>query len=421
AISEDLFYIVPEKCTECVGFYDEEACAAVCPVDCCIPDPEIPEEEPALIARAREIHPDKEFEEEFPSRFRQKPADAGDGGDGDDGQSEAAPAAAVAAAVAPASSAAEAVGGRVEKVVSQPGQTLSAGNPGADFDGELGLGFDQVFSMVSKRVATTPSRLVGMGLLLASPLLGALDHRTKAAIEKAFGDRRFFSSQRATAINIIQNFILYPALAFLAGAVLGSLVPYTESDKGWIFIGIAVAAAETMARLGNDIFKGVPVAEMKLGASIYGAPMAIVLRPLIGRLLPETRSGWVPVEGYYSNEFEGKRERERRYGEVYTVTEYDRGYHVHFELPRTIPPSGVKAELGIGDEMPDYDLNVAVDGSSISVRGSVVDKTLRTLCSVSSSFPPDFKTEIQLDGALGGFRHRYADKTLEIAVLKQGA
>ena len=102
AISEDLFYIVPEKCTECVGFYDEEACAAVCPVDCCIPDPEIPEEEPALIARAREIHPDKEFEEEFPSRFRQKPADA-DGADA--GQSEAAPATAVAAAVAPASGA----------------------------------------------------------------------------------------------------------------------------------------------------------------------------------------------------------------------------------------------------------------------------------------------------------------------------
>src|SRR5881396_1580164 len=33
AISNDIFYIVPEKCTECVGFYDQEACAKVCPVD----------------------------------------------------------------------------------------------------------------------------------------------------------------------------------------------------------------------------------------------------------------------------------------------------------------------------------------------------------------------------------------------------
>src|SRR6266702_1502755 len=37
AISNDIFYIVPEKCTECVGFYDQEACAKVCPVDCCVP------------------------------------------------------------------------------------------------------------------------------------------------------------------------------------------------------------------------------------------------------------------------------------------------------------------------------------------------------------------------------------------------
>ena len=31
-------YIVPEKCTECKGFHDEPQWAAVCPVDCCIPD-----------------------------------------------------------------------------------------------------------------------------------------------------------------------------------------------------------------------------------------------------------------------------------------------------------------------------------------------------------------------------------------------
>ncbi|MBU6942184.1 YfhL family 4Fe-4S dicluster ferredoxin [Candidatus Karelsulcia muelleri] len=30
------YFIVPEKCTECLGFYDEPQCASVCPVDCCI-------------------------------------------------------------------------------------------------------------------------------------------------------------------------------------------------------------------------------------------------------------------------------------------------------------------------------------------------------------------------------------------------
>jgi ferredoxin len=70
ALKAEIFYIVPEKCTECVGFFDHEACAAVCPVDCCIPDPERPETEAALLQRARELHPDKQFADDAPSRFR---------------------------------------------------------------------------------------------------------------------------------------------------------------------------------------------------------------------------------------------------------------------------------------------------------------------------------------------------------------
>jgi ferredoxin len=74
AISNAIFYIVPDKCTECVGFFDHEACAAVCPVDCCVPDPKIPETEDALIARAKKLHPDQDFGAEFPSRFRKEGA-----------------------------------------------------------------------------------------------------------------------------------------------------------------------------------------------------------------------------------------------------------------------------------------------------------------------------------------------------------
>jgi len=70
AISNDIFYIVPEKCTECVGFFDHEACAAVCPVDCCVPDPKIPEGEALLLERARKLHPETSFGADFPSRFR---------------------------------------------------------------------------------------------------------------------------------------------------------------------------------------------------------------------------------------------------------------------------------------------------------------------------------------------------------------
>jgi ferredoxin len=36
--SNDYFYIVPDKCTECIGSHDEPQCVAVCPVDCIIMD-----------------------------------------------------------------------------------------------------------------------------------------------------------------------------------------------------------------------------------------------------------------------------------------------------------------------------------------------------------------------------------------------
>ena len=72
AISEgdEIYVIDPKLCTECVGFHEYEACQAVCPVECCLPDPARPETEDALITRARQVHPDKTFEDDFPSRFK---------------------------------------------------------------------------------------------------------------------------------------------------------------------------------------------------------------------------------------------------------------------------------------------------------------------------------------------------------------
>lgn len=53
AISEgDTIYVIdPAKCTECKGFYDEQQCASVCPVDACIPDPDHVETEEQLLAK----------------------------------------------------------------------------------------------------------------------------------------------------------------------------------------------------------------------------------------------------------------------------------------------------------------------------------------------------------------------------------
>lgn len=34
-----IFVIDPDRCTECVGHFDESQCTLVCPADCIVPDP----------------------------------------------------------------------------------------------------------------------------------------------------------------------------------------------------------------------------------------------------------------------------------------------------------------------------------------------------------------------------------------------
>ena len=55
-ISDEFYYISPDKCTECKGFHEEPQCAAVCPVDCCVPDPDREETDEVLLARKDRLH-----------------------------------------------------------------------------------------------------------------------------------------------------------------------------------------------------------------------------------------------------------------------------------------------------------------------------------------------------------------------------
>ena len=55
-ISTDVYYIVPNKCTECQGFHEEPQCAAVCPVDCCVPDEMYVETVEELMAKKEKMH-----------------------------------------------------------------------------------------------------------------------------------------------------------------------------------------------------------------------------------------------------------------------------------------------------------------------------------------------------------------------------
>ena len=113
--NDEIYVIDPVLCTECVGFHDYEACAAVCPVDCCVTDPNNVETEDALIGRARTIHSDTDFGDSFESRFRQ--------GEGDSGPVETPtePAVVAAAADRPAANTAAPPAGNPQPSISIPG------------------------------------------------------------------------------------------------------------------------------------------------------------------------------------------------------------------------------------------------------------------------------------------------------------
>jgi len=55
SVGDEIYDINPDLCTECVGHFDESQCAAVCPVDCCVPDPDHKETKEELMAKYKKL------------------------------------------------------------------------------------------------------------------------------------------------------------------------------------------------------------------------------------------------------------------------------------------------------------------------------------------------------------------------------
>ena len=428
-LADGIFYIVPEKCTECVGFYDQEACAAVCPVDCCVPNPEIVESEAVLLARAQELHPEVTFGSEFPSRFRKEEAEAAApaaspaAANGSGGVAESAPVtvalpapAAKPAAPPPASKAApvKAAPASVSKTAPSPAKKSAE----KIFPGELAGSFEQALARLRPQQGNS---MLGVILTAAQPILGALPFSTKLALEQAVGDRRFFNTATATGLNILLNTILYPALLLIMYATaLGGEV-FSQGGNKFIFLGLVLASAETLFRLRESFFQGVPTHQATFRGAFYGLLLAPLIAPFLSKTVSGTspEKGEVPVEGYYSQEFDEKTERARRYGEVYTVEEFGNAYLLRMELPRRVPVSAAKREMGVGDEMPDYDYDLSINNGNFTIKGKVTDPQLRKLAAISPAFPPDFTKQIALKSQTANFKHRYRDKTLEVVLFKR--
>jgi len=52
---ESIYEIHPDRCTECVGHFDEPQCVAVCPVDCILVDPAKPESKEELLEKYKRL------------------------------------------------------------------------------------------------------------------------------------------------------------------------------------------------------------------------------------------------------------------------------------------------------------------------------------------------------------------------------
>ncbi|MCE2679266.1 MAG: YfhL family 4Fe-4S dicluster ferredoxin [Burkholderiales bacterium] len=59
SMGEEIYEIDPNKCTECIGHFNEPQCVVVCPVECIPVDPAHIESQPQLLARFFLLHPDK--------------------------------------------------------------------------------------------------------------------------------------------------------------------------------------------------------------------------------------------------------------------------------------------------------------------------------------------------------------------------
>jgi NAD-dependent dihydropyrimidine dehydrogenase PreA subunit len=416
---DPIFVIDPKLCTECVGFHDYEACAAVCPVDVCITDPNNIESEEALIARARELHPETDFGAAFQSRFRKEagaaPAPAAAAVNG---EAKAAAPAPVQAAVPPkpAATAAKPAPTAPAAKPAAPAPVKPAPRPKKTFPNELPNSFEEVSSQYQTGGALSQGGK--LAAILLQPVLGALPHEAKKKIENAVGNP-LFTAAGSTGLNIVHNMVLYPVICMIIAAVLnGPAVVFSQRINNYVLIGILLAIMDGVWRLRKGIWGLKGTDEMEFPASIYGAPLGVIAAPLLAKYGGMLRDLPIPVEGFYAKGFVDKLERERRYGNVYTLEDRGGAFLLKMEFPRWMPDIGVANRPKLPDELPDYDYDLALQDGQLVVRGKCTDEQVRKISSSVGAFPPEFTTVIPLQERVVGFAHHFANKVLQVVLLK---
>lgn len=425
---DPVYVIDPKLCTECVGFHDYEACAAVCPVDVCVTDPNNIESEETLIARARALHPQTDFGDKFQSRFRKGGDNGGVVADAAEvptapktAPAAAAPAAAATApAPAPVVTTAPAPPAPAKPItVAKPAPEKKPPRPKKTFPRELPIPFEEALEREASDSGKMPGR-VKVAVILLQPLLGALPHATKKRLENVM-QTPLFTAAGSTAVNIVHNFVLYPLILMVfAGALHGPEVVFSQAINNFILLGLLAATVEGIIRLKDGILHAKPASEMRFPPSFYGAPLGILVDPMLKKYTGVVREIPVPIEGFYSKGFVDKLERERRYGNAYTVEDRGRAFLVRMEFPRALPDIGIAKSEQLPEEMPDYDYDLQLQDGQLTIKGKCTDDAVRKISSSVGAFPPEFVTSIPFRQKTTGFAHRYDEgkKLLEVLVEK---
>lgn len=420
---EEIYVIDPLLCTECVGFHDFEACAAVCPVDCCVADPNNLETEGALISRAKELHKEIEFGENFESRFRKKeeaPPPRPDSpkvgaASPEEPRAVPPPQADPAAPVPPRSAGDQAVR---QPAPEPPARPVNPPLPERRFPGQVSESFDALLARLEKENPFGGFLSKAM-LFLLQPVLGALPQHAKEDLEKTVNFPFFFTALRATGLNIFLNMLLYPLILMgLAAAWFGPDLLFSREINVYILLGLVVGMVEAAVRLRDAIFHAKPVEAAFLGGAPYAPAVSLALERFLSGRSGILRSSSAPVDGFYGNGFSEKLERERRYGNVFRVEDWREAYFLRLEFPRVIPEIGIPLRSELSDEMPDYDYDLSVKDGQFIVKGRCPDPRVRRIASSVGAFPMEFTTIIPIPESIDGFAHRRSNKSLEVLLLK---
>src|SRR5258707_3065924 len=420
--ADPVYVIDPLLCTECVGFHDYEACAAVCPVDVCVTDQNNIESEEVLIARARALHPGTDFGENFQSRFRKGQADSAAAPNTQavapvENPAAAAPMPATKPAAVPSAPVAKTPPPPPVAAAPKPAPTRKEPRPKKTFRHELPISYEEV----AKEYAHTGRTLKGIAwwtVILLQPVIGALPHSIKKRLEVAM-QTPLFTAAGSTGLNIVHNAVLYPLVCMaIAAAINGVQVIFSQDINKYVLIGLLLAMVEGVIRLKDGIFKAKPANEMTFLPSFYGVPLAIIADFVLVNYTGLVREIPVPVEGFYSKGIVDKLERERRYGNVYTVEDRGASYLVRMEFPRWIPDIGIASRAQLPDEMPDYDYDLLLQDEQLVVKGKCADEKVRKISSSVGAFPPEFTTVIPFRDRIVGLAHHFENKLLEVLLVK---